>query len=165
MNSVMIEKVTVNMGVGKTGDDLKKAKQIMEKITGSKPVETKCKVKQPKWEIRPGLPIGVKVTLRNSNATEFLKVALAAKDNQLRRKNFDMQGNFGFGVKEHIDLPNIKYDPKLGIRGFDVLVSLKKAGYRLKRRKIAKRKIGKNQLVTKNEAMEFVKKEFGVEII
>lgn len=164
MRRIVIEKVTVNMGVGQGGEELKKAKIIMEKITGAKPIETKCRVKQPKWELRPGIPIGVKVTLRKNYAIEFLKRVLAAKNNTLKRKNFDMQGNFGVGIKEHIDLQSVKYDPKFGIRGFDMLVTLKRAGYRVKKRKICKQKIGKSHAITRDQATEFMKKEFGVEI-
>jgi len=162
MKGISIDKVVVNMGVGQTGEELKKAQQIMEKITGMKSVQTKCKVKQPTWDIRPGLPIGCMVTLRGEKAVDFLKNALSAKDNELKNKNFDKNGNFGFGVKEYIDMPKTKYDPKLGIRGFDVLVSLKRPGYRVAKRKQKKAKIGKKHIVSKEEAIEFVQKEFGV---
>ena len=164
MREIKIEKVTVNMGVGQTGDELKNACAILEKVTDSKPVKTVCKVKQPTWGIREGLTIGAKVTLRKGRAEQFMKNALAAKDDQLSRKNFDNHGNFGFGVKEYIDMPNVKYDPKLGIRGFDVLVTLKRPGYRIKRRKIGKKKVPRNHSVNQNQAIEFTKKKFGVEI-
>lgn len=164
MKEVKIEKVVINMGVGQSGEELKKGQKIIEKVTGSKTIQTKCKVKQPTWGIRPGLPIGVKATLRKEKAKEFLKTAFKAKENSLERKNFDSTGNFGFGIKEYIDLPGVKYDPKLGIKGFNVLVSLEKKGYRIKRRKKNRKKIPKKHRVTKEEAINFVKKEFGVEI-
>ena len=164
MRNIGIEKVTVNMGVGQPGDELKKACSILEKITNSKPVKTVCKVRQPTWGLRPGLEIGAKVTLRKDKAEQFLKNALTAKDNQLSRKNFDSQGNFGFGVKEYIDLPNVKYDPKLGIKGFDVLVAISRPGYRIKRRKIDKKKVPKKHSISQGEAIEFISKKFGVEV-
>ena len=164
MKEVKIEKVVINMGVGEAGEELKKGKKIIEKITGSKTIETKSKVKQPTWGIRPGLPIGVKVTLRKEKAKKFLDTAFKAKENILDKKNFDKTGNFGFGIKEYIDLPGVKYDPTLGIKGFNVLVSLEKKGYRIKRRKNNSKKIPKKHRVTREEAIEFVKKEFGVEI-
>ncbi len=163
MLEIRIEKVTINMGVGQSGDELKKAQQILEKITGAKTVQTICKVKQPLWDIRPGMPIGCKTTLRGKKAIDFLKNALAAKGNSLSKKSFDVLGNFGFGIKEYIDLPGTKYDPKLGIRGFDVLVSLERRGYRVKRRRMAKA-VGKNHLISKDAAVEFVKKNLGVEV-
>ncbi len=163
MRNIKIAKVTVNMGVGPDADAMKTGKKIIEKVTGSKAVQTKCKVRQPKWGIRPGLPIGLKVTLRNGSAEEFLKRALAAKSSQLSSRCIDNQGNFGFGIREYIDLPGVKYDPALGVRGFDVLVTLERPGYRVKRRKIQNGKVGKKHVVSKQEASEFVKTKFGVE--
>lgn len=164
MREISVAKVVVNMGVGESGEELEKARKILEQITGAKAVKTKAKVKQPKWNIRPGLEIGVKTTLRGKKAGEFLKNALLAKDNTLSKKNFDDRGNFGFGIKEHIELPKVKYDPTLGIRGFDVLVSLERPGYRVKRRKYCKGKVGKNHIISREEAIEFVKEKFGVSV-
>jgi len=165
MKEIRIEKVTVNIGVGQTGEELNKAKTTLENVTNAKPTLTKAKIKQPEWGIREGLTIGTKVTLRGAKANAFLKNAFIAKDNKLKKKNFDKTGNFGFGIKEHIDLPNVKYDPKLGIRGMDVLVTLERPGYRIKRRKIAKRKIFHTHLIQPDDAVEFVKQKFGVEIL
>jgi len=164
MNEALIDKVTVNMGVGQPGEELEKAIEILQLITGAKPVKTKAKIKQPGWGIREGLTIGAKVTLRKEKAKDFLKRALEAKEKKLNEKNFDRSGNFGFGIREYIDLPGIKYDPSKGIRGFDVLVTLKKPGYRIKIRKINKKKIPARHRVTKEDAIEFMKKNFGVEI-
>ncbi len=164
MREIRVAKVTVNMGVGQTGEELKKAETIMQRLTNMKPLETICKDKNPSWNIRPGLTIGCKVTLRDEPAVEFLKRALQAKENKLNRKCFDLQGNFGFGVKEYIDMPSAKYDPKLGIRGFDVLVTLERPGYRIKRRKLAKKKVTPPHLISKDDAVGFVSSKFGVEI-
>ncbi|MCR4368420.1 MAG: 50S ribosomal protein L5 [archaeon] len=164
MKKVRIEKVTVNMGVGQTGDELKKASTILEQITRAKPMLTKCKVKQPEWGLRPGLTIGTKVTLRGEPAEAFLKDAFTAKANKIKRRNFDRSGNFGFGIKEYIDMPKAKYDPKLGIKGFDVLVTLERPGFRVKRRKIAKARIHGSHLITPDDAIDFIKQKFGVEV-
>jgi len=164
MQEIFIGKVVVNMGVGESGEELKKGEKIVAQVTGAKTVRTRAKVKQPKWNIRPGLEIGVKTTLRGTKAEEFLKNALAANDNTLSRKNFDEKGNFGFGVKEHIEMPGVKYDPKLGIKGFDVLVSLERRGYRVKRRKLKSRKIGKKHVVSKSEAIAFAREKLGVSV-
>lgn len=164
MRNLKVAKVTVNMGVGPEAAEMKNAQKIIEKITDCKSVQTKCKVRQPKWGIRPGLPIGLKVTMRNGKAEEFLKKALGAKDNTLRRKSFDGQGNFGFGVHEYIDMPGVKYDPALGVRGFDVLVTLERPGFRVKRRKLRGSKVGKRHVVARQEAMDFIQKKFGVEL-
>lgn len=164
MQEVRIEKVTINIGVGQAGDELKKAEEILKRITSSKPIQTVCKIKQPSWGIREGLPIGVKVTIRGKNALEFLKNAFNAKEKRLKASSFDNAGNFGFGIKEYIDLPGTKYDPKLGMKGFDILVTLEKPGYRIKKRRLKAKKVPKRHIVKKEEAMEFVKKTFGVEV-
>ena len=163
MKEVLMNKIVVNMGVGSDPDEMKKAVQIIQLVTGKKPSQTICDARIPDWGLRPGIPIGLKVTLRGEQAITFLKKALLAKANRLPEKNFDKSGNFGFGIKEYIDLPNTKYDPKLGIKGFDVLVSLKKKGYRVKLRKIRANKVGKKQRVTRTDAIEYVKK-LGIEI-
>lgn len=156
MREIMIEKTVVNMGVGGEPEEMAKARKIIELVTKKKAVQTTAKVKAPEWGLRLGLPIGLKVTLRGEDAKKFLEDALTAKDKKLSAKNFDARGNFGFGIAEYIDLPNAKYDPKMGIRGFDVLVSLKRRGYRVKRRKIRPASIGKKGLISKEEAMDFV---------
>ena len=111
----------------------------------------------PTWGIRPGLPIGCKTTIRGKAAEEFLIWTLKAKENKLSKKCFTKEGNFSYGVKEYLDLPGSKYDPNLGIRGFDVCVNLKRKGYRVKLRKFNKAKIGKNHVVSKDDAINFVK--------
>lgn len=163
MQNVLIEKVVVNMGIGADSEKMKRGEKIIRLITGKKPVKTKGTKRIPAWGVRPGLELGLKVTLRNKDAEEFLKQAFSAKENKIKEKSIDETGNFGFGIKEHIDLPSIKYDPKLGILGFDVLVSLKKKGYRVKSRKIKQTRIGKKQRVTKDDTKEFIK-SMGVEL-
>ncbi len=165
MKEIRVEKVTVNMGVGKTGVELDNAMEILKAVTGAKPIPIACKVKIPTWGIREGLTIGTKVTLRGEPAEKFLREAFVAKDNKIPKKSFDRLGNFGFGIKEYIDMPKVKYDPKLGIKGFDVLVTLERPGYRVKKRKLAKAKIDRKHLIGTEDAAGFVKRKFGVEVI
>jgi large subunit ribosomal protein L5 len=163
MQEVLIEKVVVNMGIGADPQKMKRGEEIIKLITGKKSVKTFGKKRIPDWGVRPGLPLGLKVTLRKQEAQDFLIQAFKAKENKINKKSFDNEGNFGFGIKEHIDLPGIKYDPKLGILGFDVLVTLKKRGMRVKMRKLKNEKVGRKQRVSKEEAQEFVK-TMGVEM-
>jgi large subunit ribosomal protein L5 len=156
MKQVLMDKVVVNMGVGSEPEEMKKAIQIMQLVTGRKPAQTLCVARIPDWGLRPGIPIGLKVTIRGEKAVEFLKKVIMAKANKLNAKSFDKEGNFGFGIREYIDIPGAKYDPKLGIKGFDVLVALKKKGYRVKARKIMKTKVGRKQRVTKQDAIDYV---------
>ncbi len=163
MREIRIEKVTVNIGVGESGERLEKAYKLLERLTGRKPVKTKAKVKVPKWGIRPGLPIGVKVTLRGDAALRFLKRVLEAKDNKIPARSFDERGNFSIGVHEYIELGE-KYDPEIGIFGMDVTVTLERPGYRVKRRKNRGR-VGKRHLITKEEAINWAKEFLGVEVV
>ncbi len=163
MKEILIDKIVVNMGVGGDPDEMKRAQKIMDVVTKRKSIQTKTQMKAPEWGLRPGLAIGLKVTFRGKSAREFFDNTILAKEKKLSAKNFDERGNFGFGVKEYIDIPGMRYDPKLGIRGFDVLVTLKRRGYRVKSRKLKPSKVGKSHVINKQEAIDFVK-TLGVEI-
>jgi large subunit ribosomal protein L5 len=164
MRQIKVEKVTVNIGVGSAGESLENAKTLLERITGKKVVETKAKRRNPAFKLRPGLPIGVKVTLRGEDAINFLKRALAAKKNKLKASNFDEFGNFSFGIHEYIDLPGVKYDPSIGLYGFDVCVTLQRPGKRVALRRRKKSKIGKKHFIKKEEGINFVRETFGVTV-
>lgn len=159
-----IEKVTVNMSVGKSGEPLEKAAKILEELTQQRPCKRKAKQTIRDFGIRKGEPIACLVTLRGEKAKDFLKKAFQALDNKLSNRCFDRYGNFSFGIKEHIEIPGTKYVPELGIHGMDVSVTLGRPGYRVKRRRHAKSKIGLDHLLTRDEATLFIKEEFGVEI-
>jgi large subunit ribosomal protein L5 len=161
----IIEKVTVNMSVGKSGAPLEQAVTIIKQLTKQKPSKRKAKKTVREFGIRKGESIACVVTLREEKAEEFLKKAFYAVEKKLSKYCFDKQGNFSFGIKEHIDLPGTKYVPELGIHGMDVSVSLGRAGYRVKRRHRAKSKVGKDHLLTAKEAILFIKDEFDVEIL
>ena len=105
MREPRIEKVTINIGVGESGEKLEKAAALLEKLTGRKPVKTKTMKRIPAFGIRPKMFIGVKVTLRGREAEEFLKKAFEAVGNRIKASSFDPLGNFSFGIKEYIDIP------------------------------------------------------------
>ncbi len=165
MREIRIEKVSLNIGVGKPGEELEKAVKLLGIITGAKPVKTSAKRRIPTWGLRPGLEIGTKVTIRGIKSIELLRELLKAKNNTLSVKNFDMGGNFSFGIHEYLDIPSIKYDPSIGIIGLEVAVTLVRPGYSIKLRRIRKRKIGTRHLIKKEEAIEFMKKKFGINIM
>lgn len=160
MKDVKIEKITLNMGCG-TKTPVESARLILENVTNRKVVITKTK-KRTTFNVPKNKDIGCKVTIRK-DSDEVLKRLLAAKDNQLNASSFDNTGNFSFGVKEYIDVPGTDYDPKLGMLGFDVCVTLERPGYRIKRKKVSCR-IGRKHLITKEDAMNFMKEKFGVHI-
>jgi large subunit ribosomal protein L5 len=159
-----LEKVTVNMAVGKSGEPLERAVKVLEQLTGQKPCRSRAKETVRDFGIRRGESIACFVTLRKEKAREFLKRALEAVDNKVSSQQFDTRGNFSFGIKEHIDIPGTKYVPELGIHGMDVSVTLSRPGQRVKRRHHARSKVGAKHLLSPEEAIVFVKEEFGVEM-
>ncbi len=159
-----VEKVVVNVSVGKPGEPLEKAVKIVESLTKQRPCKQKAKRTIRDFGIRRGEPIACLVTLRKEKAVEFLKKALEAVGNKLPKGSFDKLGNFSFGIKEHIQMPGTKYVPELGIIGMDVCVSLSRPGYRVKYRRRARSKIKSYHLITPEEAIAFVKEAFNVDI-
>ncbi len=164
MKEIKVAKVTLNIGAGKDQNQIKKGIKLLKNITNEKPVETITKKRIAGWGIRPGLPIGCKVTLRKEKAVKLLKNLVKAKESRLNEKQFDDNGNIAFGIAEYIDIPEVKYDPEIGIIGLEVCITLERAGYRIKKRKICKRKIHKNHKISKEEAIKFMKNNFSIEI-
>ena len=103
--------------------------------------------------------------MRKQKAIDFLKEALWVRNFKLPEWSFDGEGNFSFGITDHTEFKDMKYDPDIGIFGMDICVTLEKAGYRIKRRKIEKTKVPHRHRVSRQEAIEFVKKEFNVEVV
>jgi len=164
MKDIRLEKVTLNIGAGKDQAQLEKGVLLLKNITGINPVKTFAKKRIPDWGIRPGLPIGCKLTLRKKNARELLIRLLDAVGNSLKKGQVDNEGNIAFGVPEYIDIPGVKYDPQIGVMGLEVCISLERSGFRIKRRSIKKKKIPRKHRITKEEAMEYIKKEFNTKI-
>ncbi|MEM2925261.1 MAG: 50S ribosomal protein L5 [Methanocellales archaeon] len=164
MRRPRIEKITINIGVGEGGKKLENAQKILQQITGQKAVLTKAKKSIPGFGIKKKERIGCKLTLRGNAAKNFLKTALKIKG-KLSESCFDKEGNFAFGIEEHTDFPGVEYNPEVGIFGMDIAVSLKRPGYRVAKRRVAKCKIPRIHRLTKEEAIAYVKEEFGVEVV
>ncbi len=165
MRAVKLGKVVVNLCLGESGERLQKAAEVLEKLTGQTPSFRKAKKTIKSFGIRKGEEIAVVVTLRGDKAVDFLRRALTAVNYTLKASNFDEYGNVAFGINEHILLPGVKYDPSVGILGFDVIVNLERPGYRVSRRRRRRSRIGKNHRVTREEGIEFMEKIFGVKIV
>lgn len=165
MKEIRLEKVVLNMGVGKSGEAIEIAKKALDQISGKKSCARDAKATQRDWGVRKGEPIGAAVTSRGNEATSLLKRLLEAKGDQIKGSSFDNFGNVSFGILEHIDIPGIKYDPKIGILGLDVAVSLIRPGFNIRFRSKHKAKIGKSHKITADEAKEFLTKAFGVKIV
>ncbi len=162
MKEIRLEKITLNIGCGADKEKMKRAEKLLAKISNTKPAITLAR-KRTTFGTAKNKPIGVMVTLRNKKATDFLNDVFKAVDNKIKASQVN-EGNFSVGIKEYIDLPNVSYDPEIAILGMDVSVTLERKGYRVKRRRIGKSKIGKHHLISKEETIEWIK-NMGVEII
>jgi large subunit ribosomal protein L5 len=164
MEQVKIAKATINIGVGEGGEKLVRAEKLISSITSQKPVRTYSKVTNPEFGIRKGQPIACKVTLRDEKADDAIELILNGISNKLSSNQFDRQGNVSFGIEEHIDIPGMRYDPDIGIFGMNVSITFEKLGYRIKRRKIQRKKIPQKHQVTPTETREFMQEKFKVEV-
>jgi large subunit ribosomal protein L5 len=164
MRNIRIEKITLNIGSGKDQARLEKGIKLLENITGIKPIKTFAKKRIPGWGLRPGLPIGCKLTLRKNAAVELLTKLLKAVDDTLKPSQFDMNGNVAFGIPEYIDILGIKYDPTIGIMGLEVCVTLERPGYRIKKRRMKRKKISPRHAITKEEAIKFMESKFKIKV-
>jgi len=162
MREIKIEKVTVNVGCGGDLDKIERAKKLLELLTGQKPVVTISR-KRSTFGIAKGKPVGVKITLRKKKAEEFLQKVLEAKKYTIKSSQIS-NGTFSIGVAEYIELPGVKYQHEIGTLGFDVCVTLERPGFRVKRVKVKKAKIGKKHIINKEDVIEWLKKR-GVNVI
>ena len=124
-----LQKICVNQGVGAAVMDKKlidSAVDEMTAITGQKAVATKAKKSISNFKLRDGMPIGVRVTLRDNNMYEFLDRMISASFPRVRDfrgfspKGFDGRGNFTVGIKEQIIFPEINIDEVKKINGMDI---------------------------------------------
>ena len=164
MRNIRIEKITLNIGTGKEQPRLEKGMKLLKTITGIQPVQTTATKRIPGWGLRPGLPIGCKLTLRKKAARQLLIRLLEAKDNVLSPDQFDPNGNLAFGIPEYIDIPDVKYDPEIGMMGLEICITLERKGFRIKKRKIKKQKISKKHSISKQEAIDFMKNKFNAKV-
>jgi large subunit ribosomal protein L5 len=164
MKQLKIGKVVVNISVGASGEPLDNAMTILRRITEQEPCQRVAKQTIRGWGIRKSEPMACLVTLRGEKADEFLQRAFRAVGNRVNPRSFDRNGNFAFGIKEHIDLPGTRYDPSLGITGMDVNVTLERPGYRVSRRKRAQSKVGSAHRVTPEESMTYIAEKYGVKV-
>lgn len=164
MRKISLEKVVLNMGVGKSGDVIEIAKKALDQISGKRSCARNAKETQRDWGVRKGEPIGAAVTIRGDDARELLKRLLEAKGNMVNGRSFDNFGNYSFGIREHIDIPGVKYDPQIGILGLGISVTLTRPGYGIRQRSKHKASVGKSHVITNQEAKDYLVKEFGVTV-
>ena len=160
-----IEKVIVNLSVGKSGEPLEKAAKVLEELTAQTPCKRKAKQTIRDFGIRKGESIACVVTLRKQKAIDFLDKVIPVIDKKIPGTSFDQQGNFSFGIKEHIEIQGVKYDPDVGIFGMDICVSMTRPGYRIKNRRREKARIGSKHVLRPEESMAFAKDALRLEIV
>ena len=164
MKRIGVDKIVINIGVGKSGEPIDKAKKALLELTGQQPAVRGAKKTVRDFGIHKGEPIGTIVKLRREPALEFLRRVIAAKKNVLKASSFDNYGNISLGIHEHIDIPGTKYNPEIGIFGMDVNVVLSRPGYRIAKRSRKSAQIGRTHRINKEEAIDFFKQEFGAEV-
>ena len=129
-----ISKIVINIGAGSESvSDSKKVNDAflsLELITGQKPVKTIAKKAIAGFKLREGMAVGAKVTLRKAQMYEFIdrliNIALPrVRDfDGLSPKSFDGNGNYAFGIKEHLIFPEINYESVTEIWGMDIIINL-----------------------------------------
>ena len=165
MRDVYVEKVVINIGVGEAGERLVKAQKVLEMVTGQKSVQTISKTINRDLGIRKGMPLGCKVTLRGEAAEEFIERALPIREMRVPVYSFDKEGNMSFGITDYTDFDGMKYDPEIGIFGMDISVVLRRPGNRITKRALLKRRIPKDHRVDRDEAIQYMKDKFKVEVV
>lgn len=114
-----LQKIVVNVGLGKAKDDKKVievAANTIRKITGQQPVETYAKQSIAGFKLREGNKIGLKVTLRGDRMYEFLDRLVNVVLPRLRDfhgvslKAFDKSGNYSIGLVDQSVFPELSFD-------------------------------------------------------
>ena len=159
LSEIRVAKLCININPGSVGDQVTRASRVIEQLTKQKAMLARSHRTIPKFGVRRNDKIAAYVTVRGDRAMEILNRSLQVRDYELSQRCFSSEGNFGFGVKEHIDL-GLKYDREIGIHGMDIYVVLERPGTRISRRKHSQSRIGPKQRVTKEEAKEWFVQKF-----
>lgn len=126
-----IEKIVLNMGVGDAvanSRNLENAVNELTLIAGQKPIITRAKRSIAGFQLREGMPIGTKVTLRGDRMYDFFDKLVSVSLPRVRdfrgvsKNSFDGRGNYTLGVREQLIFPEISYDDVSKVRGLDIVV-------------------------------------------
>lgn len=129
-----LEKIVLNIGLGKAKDDKKMieiAKNTLTKITGQKPVETFAKTSIAGFKLREGNKIGLKVTLRGDYMYEFMDRLINIVLPRLRdfhgvkAKAFDKSGNFSLGLNDQSVFPELTFEETTTVHGLQAVFVIK----------------------------------------
>lgn len=126
-----VEKVVINVGIGAASQDPKLLDSVVDEVTriaGQKPIVTRARKSISNFNIREGVPVGVKVTLRRTRMWEFLDRLINVALPRVRdfrgvpTRSFDGRGNYTLGIKEQAIFPEIEYDSVYRVHGMDVVI-------------------------------------------
>jgi large subunit ribosomal protein L11e len=159
LSAIRVAKLCININPSGVGDKVTRASRVIKQLTGQAAMLARSRRTIPKFGVRRNDKIAAYVTVRGPRALEILNKALQVRDYEISQHCFSSTGNFGFGIKEHIDL-GLKYDRDIGIHGMDIYVVLERPGNRVARRKHSQSRIGRKQRITKEEAKEWYLKMF-----
>ena len=163
MREIEIEKMVLHCGG--TEDKLEKSIKLLKTITNSKKIYIVKSTKRiPAFGISPGKQSGCKITIRDKNKiNDLLKRFFSSLDDTIKKKQVT-ENQLCFGIHEYIEVPGLEYDRDIGISGFEVMVVFKRKGKRVGIKKIKRGNIPKKQLVSKEEIVEFLIKNFDLEV-
>ena len=164
MKKPFIAKVVLSAGA--TGSDLTKAHKLLEMLTNHKTQIIKAGPKRriPELGVKPGLELGVRVTLRGEEALRLLRRLLGAVENAVSAKAV-AENHFSFGIEEYIDIPDMEYIREIGIRGFNVTVVFERPGLRVKHKKAKKGHVPRRQSVSAEEIIQLMGETFKTKFI
>ena len=128
MQCPKLVKIVINQGMGQAIADKKLidvAQEELTQITGQKAVQTRSRKDISNFKLRKGMPIGVRVTLRDQRMYEFLERLVAVALPRIRdfkgiNEKFDGKGNFTLGITEQIIFPAIDIDTITKIFGMEI---------------------------------------------
>src|SRR5947199_461848 len=132
MEVPVLEKITLNMGVGEAKTDAKQLDSALDELTiiaGQRAQVRRARKSIAQFKIRQGMPIGARVTLRGARMYEFLDRLIAIALPRIRDfrglnpGSFDGRGNYSLGVREQLIFPEINYDDIQQVRGLDVTIT------------------------------------------
>ncbi len=129
-----LEKIVLNIGLGKMSDGGKENKIIEDAVkelaivSGQKPVVTKAKKSIAGFKLREGVPIGCMVTLRGSKMYEFfdrlvnLALPRVRDFRGVSPQGFDGSGNYTLGLREHTIFPEVEYGKVERVKGMNITI-------------------------------------------
>lgn len=129
-----LEKIVVNIGLGKAKDDkraMETATNTLRKITGQQPIQTTAKKSIASFKLREGNKIGLKVTLRGDRMYEFMDRVITTVLPRLRdfhgvsQKAFDVQGNYSLGLTDQSVFPELSFEETTPPHGLQVIFVIK----------------------------------------